>query len=63
MEYALPNNWTIRAEYLYVKLDGATNFNEIVIERQIGATPPSTITANYSGLSFQVVRAGITYKF
>jgi outer membrane immunogenic protein len=63
IEYALPNNWTIRAEYLYVKLDGPTNFDEIVIERQIGPAPPSTITANYSAYAFQVVRAGISYRF
>jgi outer membrane immunogenic protein len=63
VEYALPNNWTIRAEYLYVRLDGATNFDEIVIERQIGPAPPSTIAANYSAYTFQVVRAGISYRF
>ena len=27
MEYALPNHWTIRAEYLYVKLGGADSFD------------------------------------
>jgi outer membrane immunogenic protein len=63
IEYALPNNWTIRAEYLYVKLDGPTSVDEIVIERQIGPAPPNTITANYSAYTFQVVRAGISYRF
>lgn len=58
-EYAVAPNWTLKAEYLYVDLgtvDSAmTN----------GATNPLqtfTMSSSYSD-SFQVLRAGINYKF
>ena len=55
IEYALPNNWTIRAEYLYVKLDGPTNFDEIVIERQIG---PASAEHDYGELQCLCIPGG-----
>jgi outer membrane immunogenic protein len=63
LEYLLPNNWTLRAEYLYISFNGANRVDEVVIERQLGSAPPSTIMANFSGLAFQTVRVALTYKF
>jgi outer membrane immunogenic protein len=63
LEYLLSNNWTVRAEYLHVNFNGANRVDEVVIKRQPGSTPPSTIMANFNGLAFQTVRCALTYKF
>ena len=47
VEYAFTNNWTVKAEYLYMDL---------------GDDYYSSIGDN-SGLTANVVRAGINYKF
>jgi opacity protein-like surface antigen len=57
LEYLLANNWILRAEYLYISLNGANRVDEVVVERQTGSAPPSTVTANVSGFAFQTVRA------
>lgn len=63
LEYLLPNNWTLRAEYLYLSFNGAGRVDEVVIERQLGSAPPSTIMASFNGLAFQTVRVALNYKF
>jgi outer membrane immunogenic protein len=56
LELALMNNWTVKAEYLYVSL-GSNMFNENI---GIG---PSSMAAHFSDTNFHVARAGVNYKF
>ena len=62
-EYALLNNVTLRAEYMYVNLGNST-VNENVLFPAFA--PPfaqtSTITAHFSD-AFHVVRVGLNYQF
>jgi outer membrane immunogenic protein len=63
LEYALSKNISVKAEYLYVNLGRGDHVN-VVAQTVIGAYPvPSSYTANYSTLDFQVIRGGINYKF
>jgi outer membrane immunogenic protein len=61
-EYALMNNWTVRAEYLYVNLAGNT-LPESVLGGVFPGFAPSTINAQYDDLALHLVRAGMNYKF
>lgn len=58
-EYALWSNVSLKAEYLYVKLPGETVLMTVV--------PPSSgnalVSAVFDEKAFQVVRAGVNYKF
>jgi outer membrane immunogenic protein len=60
-EYALWNNVSLKAEYLYVNL-GRGNTMNIVAQNGNGAIPAS-FTATYSGGAFQLVRGGLNWKF
>jgi len=55
LEYVLSAHWTVRGEYLFVKLSGNT-----VAENFAGT---STINANFHDLAINIVRAGVSYKF
>jgi outer membrane immunogenic protein len=61
-EYALWNNVSLKAEYLYVNLGHGNSVN-VVAQAPLGGTAPSSFTAAYSGVDFHVVRAGINWKF
>jgi len=60
VEYAFTNNWTMKAEYLYVSLGKHTN----LYVPTTGAAPAGT---SFSGANtsnrFSVVRVGLNYKF
>mgnify|MGYP001195934236 CR=1 FL=1 len=56
-EYAVTNNWTLRAEYLFAGFDAVTASG---LEGPAGGT--STLN-NSSKLDVQIVRGGLNYKF
>jgi outer membrane immunogenic protein len=58
LEYAFWNKWTVRAEYLYVDL-GAHSFSETPASAGVGGS----LAVRFSDTAFQVVRAGLNYKF
>jgi len=59
IEYALFNNWRLKAEYLYINL-GSNTFNEgVLVPGPLGA---SSLTAQFNTV-VQVARAGVNYKF
>ncbi|RTL48924.1 MAG: porin family protein [Bradyrhizobiaceae bacterium] len=59
-EYALLQNVSVKTEYLYVDLGGnsviGTAFNG-------NGQKPASYTATISGLNFNIVRAGLNYRF
>jgi outer membrane immunogenic protein len=56
LEYALTNNWTMKAEYLYYDL-GKRSYVGV-------STPATAFTVNYSVRnSGNIIRAGVNYKF
>ena len=55
LEYAVWPKWTVKAEYLYVRLD-----SESVTEVAVG---PAFINANFSRTNFNVARVGVNYRF
>jgi outer membrane immunogenic protein len=60
-EFAVWNNISFKAEYLYVNLGGAKNVDAVA---QFGeGFIPSSFTAGYSRTDFHVVRVGLNYKF
>ncbi len=56
VEYAVTNNWTVRAEYLYYDLSGTTFVNP-------GPAPAISATTRWDHTRLNVVRAGVNYKF
>jgi outer membrane immunogenic protein len=58
LEYALNTNWSVRAEYLYYHLGGAS-------QNALGIPTPGNGFLNYSWNAFQanVVRVGVDYQF
>jgi outer membrane immunogenic protein len=63
LEYALWQNVTAKVEYLYVNL-GSARVN--VIAQSIiplSGTAPSSFTANYGTVDFNLIRAGLNYQF
>jgi len=64
-EYALSSNLRFKAEYLYVNLAGGRTVD--VVAQSAGSTSPpatpSSFTAAYSTVGFQVVRAGLNAMF
>lgn len=61
LEYAISPNVTLRAEYLYVNL-GKTSTRAFAVTPQIPYAPASFV-ANSGDFDFNVVRAGVNYKF
>jgi outer membrane immunogenic protein len=62
-EYAWTSHLSLRAEYLFVDL-GRDSLTVIATQPPVvpGRTTP-TLTASYSAAAFNIVRAGINYKF
>ncbi len=60
-EYALWRNLSVKAEYLYVNLQG--NSVNVVAQGFTPGTTPSSFTAAYSKVDFNVIRGGLNWKF
>jgi outer membrane immunogenic protein len=60
IEYAITNNWTIKGEYLYVKLD-----NKAFLFGNDPVIGPAGLNAQRSGVNLNdnIVRVGLNYKF
>jgi outer membrane immunogenic protein len=58
IEYALTNNWLIRAEYLHYDFDGVS-----FTGNRVPALPTFGVQYNTDDTKIDVVRAGINYKF
>jgi outer membrane immunogenic protein len=61
LEYAISRHFTLRAEYLYVNL-GKTSVGASSVTPPLGAVPASFV-ANAGDFDFNVVRAGLNYRF
>jgi outer membrane immunogenic protein len=61
LEWAFANNWSIKAEYLYIDLGGET----IHMVQNLGFIPPKpgSIAVGFDNGSYQIVRGGINYRF
>jgi outer membrane immunogenic protein len=62
VEYALPYNWSIRSEYLFIRIPSYTTFtpgigNALVVP----VTAPTNLTV--ADISNHIFRAGLTYRF
>ena len=57
LEYAIVQNWTLKAEYLYVSL-GAKSLTENAV-----VPTGASINANFSRTNFNVARVGLNYRF
>ena len=63
LEYRLWEHFSLKAEYLYVSLDGKS-LTETALQFTPGVTPiPSTFNANYSRTTFNVARLGLNWHF
>jgi outer membrane immunogenic protein len=63
-EYALWQNITVKAEYLYVSLANQSAVTERASALCCGATVLSSINANFSNrTTFSVARVGLNYRF
>jgi len=60
-EYAISSNVRLKAEYLYINLGHAAGVNSIALDGR--AVTPSSFTANFSTATFNVIRAGVNWKF
>ena len=60
IEYALWLHWTVKAEYLYVSLSGGS-VTEFAVDTS--GLAPASYNANFNHANFNVVRAGLNYKF
>jgi len=63
-EYMITNNLSLRAEYLYVNLGRPGGVNSVATSTlAFPGTSPSSFTANFSAVNFNVVRGGVNWKF
>lgn len=64
VEYALDSKMSVKAEYLYVNL-GRGYPPDIIAQATVPGTGtvPSSFTANYGTIDFQLLRGGLNYKF
>jgi len=62
-EYAVSRNVTLKAEYLYVSLDGATTTATALLPQPGQTGPRSTFASAFSGPNFQLVRLGANWRF
>jgi outer membrane immunogenic protein len=60
LEYALWQSWTVKAEYLYVSLNGKTATE---LGTPVAGLTQSSLNANYGRTNFNVARAGLNYRF
>jgi outer membrane immunogenic protein len=61
VEYMLPYNWTIRSEYLYVKIPNYTTFTPGVGNGILLSGMPTNL--NVGDINNHIFRAGLAYKF
>lgn len=62
LEYAISRNFTLRAEYLYVNL-GSTSARAFTVVPRAGGFAPASFVADFGDFDFNVVRAGVNYRF
>ena len=62
-EYAITGNFTLRAEYLYINLGHAAGVSSVAQNALNPGDQASSFTANFSTVSFSVIRAGANWKF
>jgi outer membrane immunogenic protein len=62
IEWAAWQRWTLKAEYLYVSLDNKT-LTETAVATQPGLPVPASFNVNFGRANFNIVRAGLNYKF
>lgn len=62
-EYALTSNITVKAEYLYIDLGRGISVDSVALNSGGVHLAPSSFTAQFSTVAFNVVRAGMNYKF
>lgn len=62
VEYAIWNNLSVKAEYLYVNLGGGDNFN-VVAQSTGGPVTPSSFTTGFGRTEFHTIRGGLNWKF
>ncbi len=63
LEYRLWEHLSLKAEYLYVSLNGKS-LTETALQFSPGVTPiPSSFNANYGRTTFNVARVGLNYHF
>jgi len=62
LEYALWQQWTVRAEHLYVSLE-SWGVTEAALATLSGFPTPSSFNANFGRTNFNVVRFGLNYQF
>lgn len=66
VEYAITNNWLIRAEYMYYNLGNVTNVASGTTSTFNGVTEPNTSTiigTTKTKIDGNIVRAALSYKF
>lgn len=61
-EYALPNGWSLKAEYLYVDLGRATTTSANLVSATFGRLPGNVFTQSTS-LHANIARVGFTHKW
>ena len=61
--YAISPNVSLFVEYLYVNLGHTSNFTSIALTTGAPGASPSSFTAHFSDVIFNVVRGGLNYKF
>jgi outer membrane immunogenic protein len=62
-EYALWNNVSLKAEYLYVNLGRGHTVDVVAQSLATPGTNASSFTATYTTIDFSVIRAGLNVKF
>jgi outer membrane immunogenic protein len=62
LEYVLWQQWSVRAEYLYVSLE-SKGMTETALATLPGFPTPSSFNANFSRTNFNVVRVWLNYQF
>jgi len=62
VEYALWNNWSVRAEYLYLQFSGLSGTGVLMEGDGLG-TNSNVFTGSTGTLHDNVVRAGLNYRF
>jgi outer membrane immunogenic protein len=62
LEYALSQQWHIKAEYLYVSLE-SKSLKETATFLQNPADLPGSINANFNRTDFNIARVGLNYFF
>jgi outer membrane immunogenic protein len=64
LEYAVWKNLTLKAEYLFVSLDGSSvTETALAVINPPPATSPSSFNANFGRTTVNVARVGLNYHF